>query len=94
MLIGKDWKVESDDMNVTIFKRKIINGKGRGRPSTKAIGSEYFIPVAYLSNVHIALEYIINKEIQGTGLKDFETVVKKVDELIEMIKSLKIQEVK
>ena len=91
MLIGENFKIESDEMNITLFKKKIITGTGRGRhPSKRAVGEEYWIPTNYFSCVKSALDFIVNNEINGTGLKEFKDVVAKVEELKGMIKTLAI----
>ncbi len=91
MLIGDMYKLESDEMNVTLFQKKLITGTGRGRrPTKKAIGEVYWIPTNYFSTPKSALEFIVNNEICKTGLRDLETVVKKEDELYKLIASLQI----
>ena len=91
MLIGENYKIESDEMNATLFKKKLITGTGRGRhPTKRAVGEEYWTPVAYFSTPKLALEHIVNMEIKGTGMKDLETVVKKIEELHKLISSLRI----
>ena len=90
MLIGAKYKIESDDMNVILFKKKQITGTGKGRPSKREVGSEYWATEAYFSSPKQALKYIISKEIMVTGLEDFKTVVEKIDELHKLIEGMKI----
>lgn len=71
MLIGKKWKIESDNLNVTLYEKHW----------NKKREKDYWTPHSYYSTVHNALEGVIQQEIKGTGLKDFETVVQKVEEL-------------
>jgi hypothetical protein len=80
MLIGKDYKVESDEMNVTLFERHV---------STKS-GTEYWSAIGYYSTPKQCLKAIVDRKIKGTGLKDLETVVKKIDELYGLIASLQL----
>lgn len=77
MLIGKNYKVESDPLNVTIFKRRKAKTAGE---SWKAIG---FFPTP-----KNALEFLVDLEVSETGMRDFETVCRKQEELHQLIKSL------
>jgi len=81
MKINDKYSLESDNLNVVLMETRVITGEGRGRKSTKAIGSKYSTPVAYFSTtgepLQNALHYIANHEIFGDGLKDLETITKK-----------------
>ena len=79
MLIGERYKVESDSLNVTLYRR-----------GTSKKGGTYWRPIAYFATIKNALEHLINLEVNETGLKDLESVVKRQDEIIGMIKGLKI----
>ena len=78
MLIGKDWKVESDPLNI-ILSRLV------DRTSKEGVSSKGWRIEGYYSTVANALHGMVNFEIIGTGLDDFKTVVKKVDELHKLI---------
>ena len=71
MLINNKWKIESDELNVCLYKRRI---------SKK--GKENWVCQGYYSNVANALEALIDLKINGTGLTDLE----KVNEEIEGLK--------
>lgn len=88
MIINDKYKIESDSLNIILCQVKSITGTGRGRASTKQVGEKYWTPIAYLSSFQNALEYLVDHEIKGTGLQDFETVVKKQQELYDLIKTL------
>lgn len=90
MFIGENYKLESDALNITLSVKKTITGTGHGRPSKKAVGEEYWMPVAYFSNVKHALKYLVDHEIRGTGFTDVETVTAKIDQLYSMILNLKV----
>lgn len=90
MIINADYKIESDAMNVTLFVKKKVTGTGRGKPTIKKVGEEYWLPEAYFSSPQNAMDYLINKEIMGSGMKDLKTVVKKVEELTKLMESLKM----
>ena len=80
MLIGKNWKLESDTMNITLLKR-FTNRKTK---------KDYWTAQSYFANPNNALDYLVNHEIMGTGFKDFETVCKKIKELETLITGLDI----
>ena len=77
MLVGENIKVEADSLNVTVYQR--------GTSKTNRV---YWRPIAYFSTVRNAFEWLANQELQLTGLKNLETVVKRQDEIEEMIKGL------
>ena len=78
MLVGRKYKIESDSLNVTLFKKR-----------TTKKGGEAWSPIAYHSNVKEALVTLVNLEVSETGLKDLRSVVAKQDELIHLIGGLK-----
>lgn len=82
--INDDYKIEAcDELNVTLLRRRIVqNGKNKG--------DEVWDTVAYVPNVKIALQTLVTREINGTGLNDFKEVVAKVDELMKQIEKFKI----
>ena len=82
MLIGKDYKIESDPTEVILYER-ITPTKG------KHIGEDTWLPLYYYSSVQNALKGLVEREVNKTGLKDLETVVKKVKELYKMIEGIK-----
>lgn len=94
MLIGDKYKIESDDLNVTLFQKKIITGTSRNkaRATKRKVGEEYWWPIAYFNTPNAALYYLADKEIKDTGFKDFNTVVEKIEELHGLINSLTIHE--
>ena len=77
--INKNYKTESDSLNVILSKREV---------SKKPLGKERWRTVGYYSTFESALKALIDMEIKGTGLKDFETLVNKIDELYKLIESL------
>jgi hypothetical protein len=91
MKINDKYFLESDNLNVILFETKVITGNGRGRKSTKEIGSTYSQPVAYFSitgePLKDALHYIANHEIFGDGLDDIKQVAKRQQEIYDLINS-------
>ena len=87
MNIGKDHKIESDSLNVTLFERRTVQ-KVKSN-SVRKVGEEYWVPIAYFSGPHSALNYLVNHKVKKTGLKDLETVVEELDKIYKLIRSLK-----
>ncbi len=76
MLIGDKYKVESDALNVTLYK--LVKVKKTGATNWK--------PIAYFSSLSNALDHLVDLEVMETGLKDFRAVVEKQKELHQLIK--------
>ena len=76
MIIGKNWKIESDEMNVTLFDRHVRQKDGKlGKK-----GEERWKEHSYFSTVENALMGLVNIEVNRTGMKNVEEVVAKVKE--------------
>ena len=75
MLIGKNYKVESDALNVTLYERKVSNKSGK----------ELWCVIGYYSTPANALHALVNLKVLETELKDLHTVVKKIDEVNKQI---------
>jgi hypothetical protein len=92
MKINDKYSLTSDKFNVILLETKTITGTGKGRPTTKKVGSTYSLPVAYFSTsgepFKEVLHYIANHEIFGDGLDDIKQVAKRQDEIYSLIKSL------
>lgn len=84
MKINNNYKIESDELNV-IVKEKYTPKEG------KNAGKSQWRPISFHANVEQALNSIVDKEINGTGLEDFKTVVDKVKELRELIKEVVVK---
>lgn len=79
MLIGNNWKVETDEHytdNITVYRKS--------KPR-KVESKETWNPEGYFATVAGALHFIVNQEIKGTGLKEFQTVVDQVESIHAMI---------
>ncbi len=74
MQIGKNWKIESDEMKVTLYERKVSKS-----------GKEYWREHSYYGSVESALKDLVNIEVNRTGLKDLQTVVRKIEELTQTL---------
>lgn len=82
MLIGSKYKIESDNLNVTLYESA----------KNKKTGVQRWNPIAYFSTVKQTLKYLVDREVAETGLKDFKIVVEKQNELYDLIKHLQIPE--
>ena len=79
MLIGKNWKLEADNLNVMLFRRKVRQPKD-GKPSY-----EDWEVVGYYGTVANALKDLVDYGVRETELKDLQTVINKIDELGKQI---------
>ncbi len=82
MDIGKDWRIESDSMNVTISKRKRIPEKD-GKPA-----HDNWYPQGYFASPQNALKWLVNHKVTGTGMADLQQVVTMIDDLYLLIDGL------
>ena len=79
MLIGKNWKIESDALNVILYRKK-----KRVKKDTQEVYEDWEV-MGYFATVGGALHELVNQGIRDTQLKDLKTVVAKVGELKKMI---------
>jgi hypothetical protein len=75
MLIGQDYKIESEKYNIVLFKKRINEKKY----------SEVWEPQAYFSSLSNALRYIVTLEVEETALNDVDKVVNRIKEVEDMI---------
>jgi len=80
MLIGNKYKIESDSLNYTLYKPVTV----------KKTGGIRWQPVAYFSNMVNALDFLVDLKVAETGLKELRTVIKKQEEIYQLIRSLKL----
>ncbi len=80
MLIGKDYKIEADSLNVTLYERQI----------TKKEQREYWKAIGFFARFGGALKSLVDLRVRATGLRDYNTVCQKQDELYKLIDSLQI----
>ncbi len=81
MAIGKTYKVTSDELNVTVMVKMINKHKNN---------AVYWTPIAYFATIKHALKYIVDRELNLTGLDDFRKVVAKQEELYTLINGLRV----
>ncbi len=80
MLVGKNYKVEADSLNVILLKRLIA----------KKTHKEYWSPIGYFSRFGNALKSLVDLEVRETELKDFQVVCRKQEELRKLIEGLDV----
>ena len=77
--IGKDWRIESDTLNVTILKRSHIEAKN-GKPA-----HDNWYPRGYFSNPKNALRWLVLHKVMGAGMKDLEAIVDSIEDVYDLI---------
>lgn len=77
MQLGKHWRIESDEMNVTLLERG----------TSKKTGAETWTVKGYYSTPANALKGLVGLRIRRTNLKDLETVVAEIEKLKKLIDS-------
>lgn len=76
MRINKKYSIESDEMNVTVYEHSIIKEK-----ESKNFGKETKKAVGYLTTIEQAFKILVDREIKGSGMSDFKTIMNKISEL-------------
>ncbi len=84
MFIGKNYKVESDNLNVILYKKAI----------SKKTGKEPWRVEGYYYSVVNALKALVDFGVRETALKDLRTIISKIDELYALIDQLKCEKEK
>ncbi len=88
--INDKYSIGADSMNIILFQTNTSAGKSRD-PKRNSVGREYRVAIGYFSTSKGALDYMVKREIYGTGMKDFQTIVQKIEELHQIISRLKEQ---
>lgn len=84
MLINKDWKIESDDLCVTLSMRKDKT------PTEKDSRIEYWVPVSFCNSLEDGLKEYAKKAVYKTKLESVEIILAKLEEVKLEIQSLNI----
>jgi len=80
MQINENIKIGAiDKRNICILKRQSLKGE------------EKWKRLGYYSTPQGALKGLVDREIVGTGLKDFKSICNKIDDLYKYIDSLNIK---
>lgn len=87
MKINEEYNLTSDSLN-WILQKRFEKKKKEGEENKP---TEYgFKDIGYYPNPKMALKDMLDREIRGTGIEDFKTVIEKIDELKETINNLNI----
>ena len=76
MRINKKYSIESDVLNVTVYEHSVVEEK-----ESKNFGKEVKKAVGYLTTIDQAFKFLIDREVKGTGMEDFNTIMNKIAEL-------------
>ena len=82
MLIGKQFKIESDNLNVILYEKKTRKNKETKREY------EDWETMGYFATPKGALIELVNQKVRDTELKDLKTIVSKLEELEKLIRAL------
>ena len=81
VIIGNNWRVEADSLNVVLSQRKMRKKKtGETYEAWEVKG--------YFATVKGALHELVNQEVRDTKLKDFESVCKRIDKVHALIQEV------
>jgi len=83
MQINENWKIEADESQIYLYQRKIKQPKDANKPPVTTWRRTYY------GNVQQALKGLVTVELNGTGFKSIEIIVKKQDEIFKLIDSIK-----
>ena len=76
MKINEKYSIESDVLNVTVYEHSIVK-----KEESENFGKEVKKPVGYLTTIDQAFKFLIDREVKGTGMEDFNTIMNKITEL-------------
>lgn len=76
MRINEKYSIESDVLNVTVYEHSVVKEK-----ESKNFGKEVKRAVGYLTTIDQAFKFLIDREVKGTGMTDFNTIMNKIAEL-------------
>ena len=76
MRINEKYSIESDVLNVTVYEHSVVKEK-----ESKNFGKEVKRAVGYLTTIDQAFKFLVDREVKGTGMEDFNTIMNKIEEL-------------
>lgn len=76
MRINEKYSIESDVLNVTVYEHSVVKEK-----ESKNFGKEVKKAVWYLTTIDQAFKFLIDREVKGTGMEYFNTIMNKIEEL-------------
>ena len=84
MQLGKLYKIESDALNITLYKRR-VNGDKESVNYKKV----YWDIGGYYSTIENALEGMKQYHIKESAMKDMETIMEAIREVDKLIRKVK-----
>jgi hypothetical protein len=84
MQINENWKIEADESQIFLYQRKITQSKDTNEAPRTSWKRTYY------GNVQQALKSLVTVELNATGLKSIEIIVKKQDEIFKLIENIKV----
>lgn len=84
MQINENWKIDADESQVSLYQRKITQSKDANKEPRTTWRRTYY------SNVQQALKSLATVELNATGFKTIEIIVKKQDEIFKLINSISV----
>ena len=85
--INENWSVDTDgDKNVILMKKVEKRVRDKEKKTWVNTGEYDWSVYGYYPNLESLLKAVVRKEITGEGLKDIESIQKKIEELEKVIK--------
>ena len=87
--INDNYAFEADDLNYILMRKTYKRRKEKGTWVTT--DEETWIIDGYYASLEQLLKDVTRKELRSTKFKDLDVVLKKVEELENMVKNLKLK---
>ena len=87
--INENYGFEADDLNYILMRKTYKRRKEKGTWVTT--DEETWIIDGYYATLQQLVKDITRKELRSTKFKDLDVVLKKVEELEDMVKNLKLK---
>ena len=87
--INENYAFEADDLNYILMRKTYKRRKENGTWVTT--DEETWTIAGYYATLEQLVKDIIRKELRSTKFKDLDVVLKKVEELENMVKNLKLK---
>lgn len=88
MKINENYKVLGSHLNFELWERKIVTKDIHGKPVEP---KERWKCIEFHANLGQVLKSLVKRELQGTGMTNFRTVVEKVEQLEKDIEKFQIE---
>ena len=87
--INENYGIEADDLNYILMRKTYKRRKEKGTWVTT--DEETWIIDGYYATLQQLVKDVTRKELRSTKFKDLDVVLKKVEELEDMVKNLKLK---